>query len=77
MAKILIDRERCKGCGQCVAACPQNVLASGSRLNAHGFLPPEPAEPRRCLGCRLCGIACPDLAIQLMAGGTLYRYFAY
>ncbi len=77
MAQILIDRELCKGCGQCVGACPQHVLAGGVRLNAKGFTPPEVVEPWRCLGCRLCGIACPDLAIRLTVTGTLYRYFDY
>jgi 2-oxoglutarate ferredoxin oxidoreductase subunit delta len=77
VAQILIDRERCKGCGQCVQACPQGSLAIGSRRNAHGYAAAEVVRPRRCLGCRLCGIACPDTAIQVCVQGILYRYFTY
>lgn len=77
MAQILIDRERCKGCLQCVQACPQGVLAPGQGFNSKGYAVPEAVEPRRCLGCRLCGIACPDVAIQLRVTGTRYRYFTY
>ena len=77
MARILIDRERCKGCLQCVHACPQGILAQGKGFNAKGYPVAELIEPRRCLGCRLCCIACPDNAIRMLAGGTLYRYFDY
>lgn len=77
MARILIDRERCKGCLQCVQACPQEILAAGRTFNGKGYAVVEAAHPWRCLGCRLCCIACPDLAIELQVAGTLYRYFAY
>jgi len=77
MAQVLIDRDRCKGCGQCITACPQGIVAVASRINAKGYLPAEVREPRRCLGCRLCCIACPDLAIEMRVTGALYRYFVY
>ncbi len=77
MPQIQIDRDRCKGCEHCIRACPQGVLALSRDLNSRGYPFAAVAEPWRCLGCRLCGIACPDLAIQLWAGGTVYRYFAY
>ncbi len=77
MAQILIDRERCKGCEQCVHACPQGVLALSEAFNAKGYAVAEAVAPRRCLGCRLCSLACPDVAIELRVAGTLYHYFAY
>ncbi|MFB3817935.1 MAG: 4Fe-4S binding protein [Candidatus Methylomirabilales bacterium] len=77
MAQILIDQERCKGCGQCVQACPQGALAIGGRRNGHGYAAAEVVRPRHCLGCCLCGIACPDTAIRVRVQGTRYRYFAY
>ena len=27
MPRILIEKDRCKGCELCVHACPQNILA--------------------------------------------------
>ncbi len=77
MAQVLVDAEACKGCGLCVGACPQRVLAIGGRLNGRGYAAAEVTRPRHCLGCRLCAIACPDAAIRIRAQGTLYRYFAY
>jgi 2-oxoglutarate ferredoxin oxidoreductase subunit delta len=75
--QILIDRERCKGCEQCVQACPQHILALAAEINTGGYTFAQVAEPRRCIGCRTCCIACPDLAIQMRVTGTLYHYFAY
>ena len=77
MPRILIDRERCKGCLQCVQACPQGVLALGKAFNAKGYAVAEIVAPRRCLGCRLCCIACPDVAVEMRVAGTLYHYFTY
>jgi 2-oxoglutarate ferredoxin oxidoreductase subunit delta len=75
--QILIDRERCKGCLQCVQACPRGVLALGKAFNTKGYAVAEVVAPRRCLGCRLCCIACPDVAVEMRVTGTLYHYFAY
>lgn len=77
MARIVIDSEQCKGCGLCIDACPQRVLALGTDFNARGQFYAQVAEPRRCIGCRLCCIACPDVAIRATAAGVLYECFAY
>ncbi|HTX53558.1 MAG TPA: 4Fe-4S dicluster domain-containing protein [Candidatus Baltobacteraceae bacterium] len=77
MPQVAIDRDRCKGCEHCIRACPQGILALSRELNGRGVCYATVAEPWRCLGCRLCGIACPDLAIELQAGSTIYRYFDY
>jgi 2-oxoglutarate ferredoxin oxidoreductase subunit delta len=77
VAQVVIDRDRCKGCGLCVQACPQNVLAMARELNAKANVFARVGEPRHCIGCRLCCIACPDVAIAMRVTGTLYHYFAY
>jgi 2-oxoglutarate ferredoxin oxidoreductase subunit delta len=77
VAQIVIDRDRCKGCELCVAACPQQILRMGRELNAKGYFFAGVAEPKRCIGCRLCCIACPDVAIEMNVSGTMYHYFAY
>ncbi len=65
--KILVDRERCKGCGVCVAACPLNVLALSNEVNSKGYPVAMMATPEACTGCASCGISCPDACI------TVYR----
>jgi len=30
--KVVIDKDRCKGCGLCIAACPNQVLAFSRSL---------------------------------------------
>jgi len=77
VARIVIDSEQCKGCGLCVDACPQHVLALGKDASSKGYFYAKLAEPRRCIGCRMCCVACPDAAIQMTAAGTLYECFAY
>lgn len=77
MAGIVIDAEQCKGCGLCVSACPQHVIALGSSINGRGQFFAMAADPRHCIGCRSCSIACPDAAIEVKVWGTFYQCFAY
>ncbi len=71
MAKIqgtlVIDRERCKGCGVCVVACPVKVIALADDVNSMGYHYCMMAEPDKCVGCASCAIVCPDSCI------TVYR----
>jgi 2-oxoglutarate ferredoxin oxidoreductase subunit delta len=77
VSRILIDRERCKGCELCVQACPQEILGMAKEINSRGYFPAEVREQKRCIGCRVCCITCPDLAITMKANGTMYHYFSY
>ncbi len=54
---IYIYRNWCKGCGICIAFCPQNVLAAGPDGK------PYIAHPEKCISCGLCDMRCPDFAI--------------
>jgi 2-oxoglutarate ferredoxin oxidoreductase subunit delta len=47
----------CKGCGICIAFCPQQVFETGKEGR------PLVARPKDCTACRRCEIHCPDLAI--------------
>lgn len=60
-----IDRERCKGCGLCVAACPKNVLEIHGELNLKGYFPAFQARPEDCIYCAICCTVCPDVAIEI------------
>lgn len=63
--KVVIDAERCKGCGLCVAVCPPEVLALGD-LNAKGYSVAVLVDNDRCTSCTACALICPDAVITVM-----------
>jgi 2-oxoglutarate ferredoxin oxidoreductase subunit delta len=68
MAKglVVIDEDRCKGCGLCVDACPTHVLCMAKgRFNVKGYSPVEAANPEACTGCGVCAIMCPDVVFTV------------
>ncbi|MEG1612879.1 MAG: 4Fe-4S binding protein [Clostridia bacterium] len=66
MAKIIISKEACKGCGLCVLACPKKILAiSASESNDKGYYIVEVQNPEKCIGCAACAITCPDCVIEV------------
>lgn len=67
MAKgtIVVDKERCKGCGLCLLFCPQDVLGYSTEHNRSGYNAIHAKAPERCTGCALCAQTCPDIAIEV------------
>jgi len=63
--RLLIDRERCKGCALCIAACFRNVLSLNGRINTRGHQYVHVENGAECAGCRKCGEICPDAAIEI------------
>lgn len=49
----------CKGCGICIAFCPQQVFEEG--VDGH----PIVAHEERCTACNWCYYHCPDCAIYV------------
>ena len=60
---VVVERERCKGCGFCVAFCPTHALELETAFNRKGYHPPALVDVDQCNGCNLCGLFCPDFAI--------------
>jgi len=63
--KVVIDKDRCKGCGLCIAACPNQVLAFSGELNKNGYNVVYMEDPEACVGCAFCAQTCPDIAIEV------------
>ena len=62
--KIIINTERCKGCGLCVVVCPKNVIAISEKSNSIGYFPAK-VNSDDCIGCGSCAIICPDAIIEV------------
>jgi 2-oxoglutarate ferredoxin oxidoreductase subunit delta len=77
MPKIIVDRDRCKGCERCVAACPQRIISITKEMNLKGYFFAHVHDPSRCIGCRMCAVTCPDVAINVGVNGTQYHFFEY
>ena len=66
--RVVIDVNRCKGCGLCTNVCPVNILAlSVEAFNARGYHPVGVTDPEACIGCASCATICPDVVF------TVYR----
>ena len=55
------DRDRCTGCGMCVAVCPHRVfVADGAKVRI--------VDRDRCMECGACARNCPFEAIEVRQG---------
>ena len=61
--RIVVDVQRCKGCGVCISACPCKVLDFSSEVNGKGYHFVQMKDEDACTGCASCGIICPDSCI--------------
>ena len=64
---IVVDVQKCKGCGVCFPACPTSVIELASEVNGKGYHYAYMENPEACTGCSNCSIVCPDGVI------TVYR----
>lgn len=65
MAKVKINKKRCKGCQLCVVVCPRKNLALDKTLAESGVFPAVVIKEDDCSGCGLCFVMCPDVAIEI------------
>ena len=63
---IVIDEERCKGCGLCIEVCPKSLIKFSAGLNMRGVRPAEfHDEKGECTACTFCALICPDICIEV------------
>ncbi|MDD2751674.1 MAG: 4Fe-4S binding protein [Candidatus Omnitrophica bacterium] len=65
MAKIKINREKCKGCLLCISFCQKGAIIVDPALNKRGVKPVKFKENSQCLGCTMCALVCPDCCIEV------------
>ncbi|MCH4184938.1 MAG: ferredoxin family protein [Eggerthellaceae bacterium] len=66
MSRIIVDEKYCKGCGLCVDACPQHIIAlDEGTINAKGYHPARLMDESKCTACTSCALMCPDVAITV------------
>lgn len=61
--RVVVIKERCKGCQLCAKYCPRDVLRMSQTFNAKGYYYPEAEEEQNCVNCHFCEVLCPDFAI--------------
>ncbi len=65
MAKIEIDKDKCKGCMLCVSVCPKKLIVRAKKLNAKGVCCVEFSAKGECTGCSMCALMCPEVCIEI------------
>lgn len=67
MAKVVIDRDACKGCELCSISCPEKLIVMDESLNVRGVRPAKFTDDAKCTGCKTCAIMCPEICIEIYA----------
>ncbi len=55
---VLVDSDKCTGCGECVDICPVEVYELENGKSA-------PINPEECLGCESCVEVCETCAVSI------------
>lgn len=55
---VIVEAEKCVGCGECVDVCPVEVYEMKEGKS-------DPVSPEECLGCESCVEVCETSAITV------------
>ena len=65
-AKVVIKRDRCKGCELCISVCPKHILAiDDMEVNVNGYHAVTITKKEECIACASCAKICPDSIITV------------
>ena len=73
--KIIIEKDKCKGCEYCIIYCPTKCITLSHAINIRGVHYAEFSQPEKCIACGICARVCPDVCIEVIQrkGGPLYQ----
>ncbi len=74
--ELILDREKCTGCGTCSRVCPQDAISRGPVGASRRFptledIIPEVYNAEACVFCGTCVYMCPFSALTLKIDGEL------
>jgi nitroreductase/NAD-dependent dihydropyrimidine dehydrogenase PreA subunit len=70
-ACLVLDEEKCSGCGRCVRACPVQLLLVDEKTARSN----ERYDVFRCLTCQNCEVVCPEDAVTMEGDYRVPRGF--
>ena len=62
--KLYMNPKRCKGCGYCINACPQDALSVSDFVNEKGYNTVQ-VDETKCVACGMCYRVCPDYVFEI------------
>ncbi len=72
LGMVIIDQDKCKGCGFCAAACAAAALEITADKKCRMV-----EEMPFCISCGDCVAICPEDAIELTEFIQFHRFFRY
>jgi 2-oxoglutarate ferredoxin oxidoreductase subunit delta len=67
LTKLIINKDKCKGCRLCILTCPKKALLDADHRNSKSYIPIQ-VDDDKCNKCGLCYIVCPDYVFEILEG---------